>query len=121
MLVVIEKRREIDQAQTLFMKGMNKNAERSGVLIVGHLGEKKNLDTYWSKALGIWWTFSKAENRYWNAFGTEEPEWNSTHSHSITCEMNPPFEGVSHQIQGVFAKDSSGQILSSAQRQNWRR
>jgi 5-methylcytosine-specific restriction protein A len=41
------------------------------------------------------------ENRYWLVFGFGTPQ----RRNNITLELNIPFEGISRQIQGLYAKD----------------
>jgi hypothetical protein len=61
--------------------------------------------------LDIWWITEDSGNRFWNAFGTGEPKWNTkSYSHSITCEINPPYEGIDRRIAGAFAKDPEGKL-----------
>jgi hypothetical protein len=110
MLKVVEYKAEIDKAQVLFMQNLGKFADRMGIISVGYQGESQKLRASWSKKLDIWWVGETSGNRYWNAFGTGEPEWNSGYSHSITCEINPPFQGINRSIAGVFAKDPNGKL-----------
>ena len=100
----------IEKAQTLFMNRMSSVVTKHGVIIVGYKGGSDKHEAYWSKDLGIWWMTEKAENRYWNAFGVDEPKWHTTESHSITCEINPPFKGINRRIAGAFAIDAVGRI-----------
>jgi hypothetical protein len=110
VLTVIERESEIKHAQGLFMKKMDKVVDKRDVIIVGYKGESQKLKASWSEKLGIWWITEKSENRYWNAFGTKEPKWDTKYSHNITCEINPPFKGINRTIAGVFAEDSNGKI-----------
>ncbi|MHA1958951.1 MAG: hypothetical protein ACW99U_01890 [Candidatus Thorarchaeota archaeon] len=108
MLRVLEERSEIAEVQDRFEKELNNNKGIRGTILVGYQGGSSELEVTWNQELGIWWGFGKAKNRYWNAFGTEEPEWNSTYTQRITCEINPPFEGISRYAQGVYARDQEG-------------
>ena len=110
MLTVIESQDETENAQALFLNKMNKMADKRDVIMVGYKGESQKLKASWSKKLEVWWVAEKSENRYWNAFGTKEPKWNTEYSHNITCEINPPVKGINRTIAGVFARDSNGKI-----------
>lgn len=110
-LKVLEQKADIDKAQSLFVKKLKQAADKTEKIWVGYQGGNEFLEASWSKALGIWWVHSTAdENRYWNAFGIGEPKWGTTFSHSIICEINPPFEGINRYMAGAFAMDSKGQL-----------
>jgi hypothetical protein len=110
MLKIVEEEKEVRNAQSLFMNKMNSVASKRDVIMVGYKGESSEQKASWSKELGIWWTSEKSENRYWNAFGIGEPKWHTKYSHSITCEINPPFLGINRKASGAFAKDADGKI-----------
>jgi hypothetical protein len=110
-LRVIEEKNEIDEAQTLFERTLKNAADRTEMIWVGFQGGNLHLEASWNKRLNIWWINSTADgNRYWNAFGIGEPQWGSTFSHNIICEINPPFEGINRYMAGVYAKDSAGKL-----------
>jgi hypothetical protein len=108
VLKVIEDGAAVKGTQTLFLEKLRKGAEKRGVVEIGYRGGNARLEASWSKKLGIWWASEEFENRYWNAFGTHEPRWNSKYSHTITCEINPPLKGINRTISGAFADDSDG-------------
>lgn len=110
MLKVLDVKTEIQKAQTLFLSRLNLRSDKQGIVSVGYQGESHRLTAYWSSGLAIWWITEDSGNRFWNAFGTGEPKWNSGYSHSITCEINPPYEGINRSISGVFAKDPDGKL-----------
>jgi len=110
MLKVLDNKAEIQMAQTLFESKLNSRSDKQGIIDVGYRGESQRLNARWSKNLGIWWITEDSGNRFWNAFGTEEPRWNTGYSHSITCEINPPYQGINRQISGVFAKDPENRL-----------
>lgn len=64
----------------------------------------------WSEKLGIWWTTYSLHNRYENAFGVEEPKWNTGYGHSIPSVIDVPFHGINRRIGGVFAVDESNKL-----------
>lgn len=108
MLKILDDKAEIQKAQTLLMSKLNNKSDKQGIINVGYQGESQQLSAHWSKGLDIWWIAEDSGNRFWNAFGTGEPKWNTGYSHSITCEINPPYEGIDRHIAGVFAKDPDG-------------
>lgn len=110
MLRVLEDKDETDKAQALFISNLNKLADRTGIISVGYQGESQKLEASWSRKLNVWWIGETSGNRYWNAFGIGEPEWNRAYSHSIICEINPPFQGINRSIAGVFARDLNGKL-----------
>lgn len=89
---------------------LNEFTDKKGIISVGYQGASEKLDASWSSKLNIWWITEKSGNRYWNAFGTGEPKWVSSFSHSIICEINPPFQGINRSISGVFAKDPADKL-----------
>lgn len=111
MLRVLEEKDEIEKAQTLFTEKLAKKADKKGEISVGYQGGNQICDASWNKDLGIWWVNEPISNRFWNGFGTEELRWNSSHSHTLDCEINPPFEGINRRISGVFAKDENGELF----------
>jgi len=110
MLNVIEEEDKIESAQRSFMRKMSELSDKRGTIVVGFKGGNEKLDADWNEEFDIWWAPRKLENRYWNAFGTKEPRWNSKYPHNITCEINPPLKGINRRIAGVFARDSGGRI-----------
>jgi len=111
MLKVIENRKEIADVQELFIEKLNSMADKSGIIFLGYRGGSEKLEAFWSKKLDIWWVTSTSGNRFWNAFGLGEPKWESRYSHHITCEINPPFQGINRSISGVFAKNYNNLYL----------
>lgn len=92
------------------MNKLDLRADKQGIINVGYKGESQKLHAHWSSELDIWWIAEDSGNRYWNAFGTGEPKWDTSYSHSITCEINPPYEGIDRRIAGVFAKDPDDKL-----------
>ena len=64
----------------------------------------------WHSNLQFWVMLApdRLENRYWCAYGTEDPTKQSMVS--ITCEINPPHFGVNRLCAGLFISDSSGSV-----------
>ncbi|MHC4415662.1 MAG: hypothetical protein ACYS0G_10290 [Planctomycetota bacterium] len=77
---------------------------------VGFQGGGAEFDIYWRATERIWVLLDPdvAENRYRCCFGLQHP---SAHeSLAITCEINPPHEGIDRKIAGVFLRDDRGVI-----------
>ena len=110
MLRIITEKSEISRAQNEFRKAMNRVADKRHKVLIGWQGGNTRDYVSWSNSLGIWWTTSKIKNKFWNAFGSETPHWNSKYSHSIDCEINLPFSGIDYSISGAFAKDENGEL-----------
>ncbi|MCZ2153398.1 MAG: hypothetical protein LC114_05785 [Bryobacterales bacterium] len=79
---------------------------------VGWPGDHGEFTLYWHEDAGFWVVFGLEElSRYWCAYGTMDP--NSHNSVDITCEINPPTEGIDRRCGGIFLKDSgSGLYLA---------
>ena len=80
---------------------------------VGWPGDHGEFTLYWHEDAGFWVVFAGEEevSRYWCAYGTMDP--NSNTSVDITCEINPPTEGIDRRCAGIFLKDSgSGLYLA---------
>jgi hypothetical protein len=110
MLEIITEKAEISRAENTFRKTMNRVADKTEKVLIGWQGGNTRDYISWSNSLGIWWTTSRIENKFWNAFGSENPHWNSKYSHSIDCEINVPFSGIDYSISGAFAKDEDGRL-----------
>ena len=52
----------------------------------------------------------RCANRYWCVFGTENPA-SKLGCLNITCEINPPFNGMSRRGAGLFARANNGKIF----------
>lgn len=111
MLKLLDDRVEIQKAQSLLVSKLNSKADKQGIINVGYQGESQQLNAHWSKSLDVWWITEDSGNRFWNAFGTGEPKWNTGKSHNITCEINPPYAGIDRRIAGAFAKDPEGKLF----------
>jgi hypothetical protein len=79
---------------------------------VGWPGNHGEFTLYWHEDAAFWVVFSGEElSRFWCAYGTMHP--NSHSSVDITCEINPPKEGIDRRCGGIFLKDSgSGLYLA---------
>lgn len=107
MLEVLQKRPEIDEAQTRFEQRLSEEGSEQGELEAGFQGGSMEVPYVWHEGLGFWAGFSPRDNRYWNAFGTEKPGAGTS---EIAVEINPPLEGINRRMAGVFARDEDGTL-----------
>lgn len=107
MLEIIQDRKAIKDAQEYLASRMYESADDVGQTRVGFQGGTKEIEYCWYEELHLWASFTDAENRYWNAFGMENPREASTTT-DITVEINPPHEGIHRRIAGAFAKGRDG-------------
>lgn len=110
MLKVVVGKRDVARAEHLFQKVMNYSSDKRQKIWLGWQGGDSREYVSWSKVLGIWWTTTRVTRRYWNAFGSEAPQWNSKHRHKIDCEINVPFSGFDFAVSGGFAEDEQGKL-----------
>jgi hypothetical protein len=110
---VLTDRQEIQAAEELLRAQFKERAERRASVQVGYQGGSVKADVYWHGPLGIWGSINAAplggsngKDRFWNAFGTEDPGEKS--SLSIVCEVNPSHEGASFRVGGLFARGHDG-------------
>ena len=107
MLRIVETAKEITEGNRLFLDALQRRAEHKLKATLGFQGGRAEVPVFWIKGLGIWAGGMRVENRYWNAFGLDEPHpKNST----ITCEINFPFSGIARNIGGALAKDRKGKL-----------
>ena len=110
MLKVIEENSRIKEAQAEFKENLGKYSEMAGKITIGGTGWHSRRAVSWSEKLGIWWTTYSLCNRYENAFGVEEPRWNTRYGHSIPSVVDVPFHGINRRIGGVFAVDENNKL-----------
>jgi hypothetical protein len=73
------------------------------------MGASFHADVLWSDRLGLWIYSTKLDgSRYWNAFGLDLPNTQSTIS--ITGEINLPIVGIDRRIGGALARDKKNNI-----------
>jgi len=73
---------------------------------VGWPGDHGEFSVYWREREQFWVVFGLEElSRYWCAYGTMDP--NEGGSLDITCEINPPTDGIDRRCGGIFLKDSA--------------
>ena len=78
--------------------------------VIGYPGDNASSTLVWHLDKKIWIALEpeRVGNRYWCAFGVDDPLVYSMVS--ITCEINPPRIGYNRQIAGLFIIDSAGAI-----------
>ena len=108
ILNIITNKEKIEKNQIRFEELFKSKATKE---IEGHIGYKGGQDfvkIYWIESLRIWGVFERIENRFWNAFGDQEPT--DRNNRSIIVEINFPFKDIDSQIAGVFAKDETDAV-----------
>jgi len=104
-LTPLTKGAEIKVAYAQLVKSLKDRATRNRC-VVGWKGGSDVFTVYWHKEAGFWVLFSIGDaGGYWCPFGSADPSQNNTVS--ITCEINPPNEGVNRRKGGVLLRDSS--------------
>jgi hypothetical protein len=76
----------------------------------GWQGGGGDFTVHWRPGEQIWAILDAdfAGNRYWCAFGTQDPTLAS--GLTLVCEINPPVEGVNRRCAGLFVRDADGRI-----------
>ena len=111
-------RDEIQQAQQLLLDTFRRDARQFLNATIGYQGGQATADVFWHEVHGIWGSLNpkppnedqKGVGRYWNVFGTEDPN-RYANNLSIDCEINPTHAGVNRQVAGFFAKDGGTHLL----------
>ncbi len=113
-LVVIEDKKEVSLAHRKLEQKLISQSTKHGKINVGYPGGHDIVMSYWFAKQKFWWALKKYSWVYWNSFGIEtndnEPQWNSNHSHNITCEFNLSPSGKRSKKAGCFVKDENGKI-----------
>jgi hypothetical protein len=108
---LLTSRDAIEEAQKRFSSLIETEGVLTPTVSIGYQSGQFATRVYWLERLGFWayFGFPPSEkskgNRYWNVFGIGKPSGLV----SISCEINPPLEGVNRQAAGLFfeASDSS--------------
>ncbi len=98
---------EVEDAYTLFTQRIQANSEQVPAT-VGYQGGSEKVILTWHTDKCLWALFepNRLENRYWCAFGRDNPH--TQNLLSITCEINAPRSGINRQCAGLFLRDSRG-------------
>ena len=113
MKLIVDETR-ITNLQESFKEKMDSMAIRTEKCNLGYRGGSNDLIVSWSSKLDIWWSLSnstRSGTRFWNAFGVNEPKWNTNESLNITCEVNIPHRSVNRKAQGAFIEDNQNRIF----------
>lgn len=108
---------EVREAQRKLKAAFASRADYEGVATIKHQGGNTERQVFWHTQLEMWGSINdnpphamgNSLNRCWNAFGFDDPR--RRNGLSIVCEVNPPHEGISRSIQGLFALDKRGALL----------
>ena len=78
---------------------------------VGYRGASEVAHLLWYADLRLWVLLQpeRSDTRYWCAFGVDDPHHAS--GLSITCEINPPKDGIDRRCAGLFVKDDNGHVF----------
>lgn len=111
MLRILDRKSDIEKAQQLFGKQFEPFIDERVATNIGYKGGGIQATVSWSSIFGLWLYLGRVANgnRYWNAFGQENPR--EHHNLSITCEINFPLEGINRRVSGAFASDDSGRLF----------
>lgn len=104
-------RLEIAQAFKHFAQAV-KNGSQPLSRMLGWQGSSTSAKVYWHAKYSLWVAVDPegfVENRYWNAFGIDDP--NKTQTLGITCEINFPRDGINRRVAGAFAKNAVGNTI----------
>jgi hypothetical protein len=106
----ITERRQIEQAYAEFSLAVSEGGDPLQRM-VGYQGGSELADLLWFGDLQLWVLLQpeRITNRYWCAFGVDDPHPASMLG--ITCEINPPKEGVDRRCAGLFARDQGGNLI----------
>ena len=107
-LECIEDRMEIQHCQNVLVERLTEALPSEETLKLGHQGDYIENRVHFRERDGLWFSWKSLEEvgvpRYWNGFGISL----KSGSADIVVEINPPLEGVTGQVAGLFAKDPQG-------------
>ena len=109
MLTAVTDEAAIRRSQRLLARSLRACAGESATAALGFPGGGIRARVAWSDDLGIWFCSKRLADRYWNAFGTENPTAGATCR--IACEINIPLAGADRRIGGAFASSPAGDVL----------
>jgi hypothetical protein len=108
MLKTVTGKAEIKKCQKMLEDSLKNALKRHELLRIGYQGGSFENDVYYSE--GLWYSTQLLERnevrvpKYWNGFGLGKRE---DGNQIIVVEINPPVEGVTKQVAGLFAKDEN--------------
>jgi transcriptional regulator with XRE-family HTH domain len=109
-MIAITGRNEIARAYEVFARTVSEGGH-SLERMVGYKGGSEMASLLWHSTLQLWVLLQpdRLADRYWCAFGTDDPV--SASMLSIACEINPPREGINRRCAGLFVRDDSGAVF----------
>jgi hypothetical protein len=110
-MLAITDRQAIAQAYGQFTRLISEGGASFNRMI-GHKGKSTPADLLWHSDLKLWASLQpeRIDNRYWCAFGVDDPD--PALALSITCEINPPKEGIDRRCAGLFVEDGGELFLA---------
>jgi 5-methylcytosine-specific restriction endonuclease McrBC GTP-binding regulatory subunit McrB len=105
-LRIISDRDEIESQQKRLENILKERADKVVEGGAGFQGGEAKGKVYWMSDLSMWYMTRIEGNRYWNSFGTEEPEEGS--NRTIVCEINFPLESINRRVGAAIARDPTG-------------
>lgn len=108
---VIESKEELKKVEERFIEKLNQNTTKSGKIRINVKKGSFDRIAGWIPDYGFWWATSDDQNKdhYWNAFGLEEPKWNTNANHKMWVQVNPPIKDRDRTTGGTFLKDVNGE------------
>lgn len=107
MLEAVTSKNEIAKCQHTLDETLKAALPYKERLSIGHAGEKFENEVYYGD--NLWFSPQTLKEdkvqvpRYWNGFGTGKREGGNQ---IITVEINPPIEGLTKRVSGLFARDN---------------
>ena len=106
MLEIITNKSEIAKCQHILEETLKAALPYKDRLVIGHPGGNFENEVYYDDKLWFSTQILKEDEvqvpRYWNGFGTGKREGGHQ---TITIEINPPIDGLTKRVSGLFAKD----------------
>jgi len=97
---------EIGRAEEQFKQSFKNLLHKKVKAFVAHRGETSEATVNWSRKVGLGAVFKEADkNRFWNAFGLEQPQKNPNYTPLV--EINFLFKRTSRRVAGVAGGLSS--------------
>lgn len=109
MLKAITNSHEIREAYEVLVNRLRGGAKRLR-RIIGWPHGSGLFTAYWHEPERFWAVLSPSmsANRYWLAFGVQDPR--KFRTMSITCEINPPKHGADRRCAGILLRGSRGDL-----------
>jgi hypothetical protein len=101
--------KEINEAFAVFSSHVTEGGKQVQS-VVGYQGGNEAVTLTWHADKKLWVLLEPERliNRFWCAFGTDNPATASMVS--IACEINPPRIGFNRRCAGLFISDSTGAV-----------